>query len=82
MDDIPSPTNCLHGAYIYSTKPLARVKSIKLQKQDGVRALISSKDIPNGGENVGSISGFGIDPLFADEVARCISDRIAFVVSF
>ncbi|KAI9116831.1 hypothetical protein K1719_012197 [Acacia pycnantha] len=81
VDDIPSPTNCLHGAYIYSTKPLARVKSIKLQKQDGVRAIISSKDIPNGGENVGSASVFGIDRLFADGVAKCIGDRIAFVVA-
>ncbi|XP_028790413.1 abscisic-aldehyde oxidase-like, partial [Neltuma alba] len=81
VDDIPSPTNCLHGAYIYSTKPLARVKSIELKKLDGVRAIISSKDIPSGGENVGSISAFGIDPLFADEVARCIGDRIAFVVA-
>ncbi|KAI7752788.1 hypothetical protein M8C21_021740, partial [Ambrosia artemisiifolia] len=24
VDDIPSPLNCLHGAFIYSTKPLAR----------------------------------------------------------
>ena len=23
VDDIPSPTNCLHGAFIYETKPLA-----------------------------------------------------------
>ncbi|KAI9116810.1 hypothetical protein K1719_012176 [Acacia pycnantha] len=81
VDDIPSSKNYLHGAYIYSTKPLARVKSIKLQKQDGVRAVISSKDIPNGGENVGFIFAFSTDPLFADEVARCIGDRIAFVVA-
>ncbi|XP_028790448.1 indole-3-acetaldehyde oxidase [Neltuma alba] len=81
VDDIPSPTNTLHGAYIYSTKPLARVKSIKLQKLDGVRAIISSKDIPDGGENVGSVSTFGVDPLFADEIARCIGDHIAFVVA-
>ena len=23
VDDIPSPTNCLHEAFIYETKPLA-----------------------------------------------------------
>ena len=84
MDDIPSPSNCLHGAYIYSAKPLARIKSIKLTpelKLDGVRDIISCKDIPNGGENIGSKSIFGIAPLFAEEKARCVGDRLAFVVS-
>ncbi|XP_054817465.1 indole-3-acetaldehyde oxidase-like [Prosopis cineraria] len=82
VDDIPSPTNCLHGAYIYSTKPLARVKSIKLQQQDGVRAIISSKDIPDGGENAGSMSPYGVgEPLFAEEIVKCFGDRVAFVVA-
>ncbi|KAB2606372.1 abscisic-aldehyde oxidase [Pyrus ussuriensis x Pyrus communis] len=31
VDDIPSPKYCLHGAFIYSTKPLARVKGIKFE---------------------------------------------------
>ncbi|XP_028791047.1 indole-3-acetaldehyde oxidase-like, partial [Neltuma alba] len=81
VDDIPSPTNCLYGAYIYSTKPLARVKNIKLQQEDGVRAVISSKDIPDGGENVGSKFVFGVEPLFADEIVQCIGDRVAFLVA-
>lgn len=84
MDDIPSPSNCLHGAYIHSAKPLARVRSIKLTPElqlDGVRDIISSKDIPNGGQNLGSKTRFGDEPLFAEEIARCVGDRLAFVVS-
>ena len=85
VDDIPSPTNCLHGTFIYSTKPLARIKSIKLEpalQLEGVRGIISSKDIPIGGENVGSKTTFGgLEPLFADEIAGCVGDHLAFVVS-
>ncbi|XP_054797014.1 abscisic-aldehyde oxidase-like isoform X2 [Prosopis cineraria] len=84
VDDIPSPTNCLHGAYIYSTKPLARVKSIKLKPElqlDGVRSMISRQDIPESGENIGSKTIFGIEPLFADEITRCAGERLAVVVA-
>ena len=84
VDDIPSPPNCLHGAYIYSAKPLARVRSIKLKPElqlDGVRDIISSKDIPYGGENIGSSTIFGAEPLFAEEKASCVGERLAFVVS-
>ncbi|XP_028801323.1 indole-3-acetaldehyde oxidase [Neltuma alba] len=80
VDDIPSPTNCLYGAYIYSTKALARVKSIKLLHQEGVRAIISSNDIPQGGQNV-AFKIFGVEPLFVDEIAKCVGDRVAFVVA-
>ncbi|GLT60965.1 hypothetical protein SLA2020_337030 [Shorea laevis] len=80
VDDIPSPRNCLHGAFIYSTKPLARVNGIKFEPGlDEVSALISFKDIP--GENVGSKTKFGTEPLFADEVTQCAGQRIAFVVA-
>ncbi|XP_050904044.1 abscisic-aldehyde oxidase isoform X2 [Lathyrus oleraceus] len=84
VDDIPSPPNCLHGAYIYSSKPLARVKNIKLSPKlqlDGVRDVISSKDIPIGGENIGSKTIFGTEPLFVEEIARCVGDRLAVVVA-
>ncbi|KAG5109568.1 hypothetical protein JHK82_038791 [Glycine max] len=84
VDDIPSPSNCLHGAYIYSAKPLARVRSIKLTPElqlDGLRDIISIKDIPNGGENIGSKTIFGVEPLFAEEIARCVGERLAFVVA-
>ncbi|MCI19705.1 abscisic-aldehyde oxidase-like, partial [Trifolium medium] len=72
------------SAYIYSAKPLARITSIKLRQElelDGVRDILSSKDIPNGGENLGAKSRFGSEPLFAEEIARCVGERLAFVVS-
>lgn len=84
VDDIPSPPNCLHGAYVYSEKPLARITSIKLRQElelDGVRDILSSKDIPSGGENLGAKIFFGAETLFAEEIARCVGDRLAFVVS-
>ena len=83
MDDIPSPTNCLHGAFIYSTKPLAWVKRVKLNSkylQDSVAGIISFRDIPKGGENIGSKTIFGIEPLFADDITRCAGQALAFVV--
>ncbi|GAB4859896.1 aryl-alcohol oxidase 3 [Ancistrocladus abbreviatus] len=83
VDDIPSPTNCLHGAFIYSTKPLARVNDIRLKSEslpDGVMAIISFKDIPKGGENIGA-NLMSTEPLFADDLTRCAGDRIALVVA-
>ncbi|KAM3303270.1 abscisic-aldehyde oxidase isoform X1 [Capsicum chacoense] len=82
VDDIPSPPNCLHGAFIYSTKPLAGVKGIKLDSNiDGVISIITFKDIPSGGANVGAITISESEPLFADELARCAGERIAVVVA-
>ncbi|KAK4369582.1 hypothetical protein RND71_013374 [Anisodus tanguticus] len=84
VDDIPSPPNCLHGAFIYSTKPLAGVKGIQLEPNrltDGVTDIITFKDIPSGGSNVGAMTMFGPEPLFADDLARCAGDRIAVVVA-
>ena len=81
MDDIPSPRNCLNGAFIYSTEPLARVKGIKLKPGSStirVTALMTFRDIP--GENVDCKTIFGEEPLYADEIAQCAGDRIAFVV--
>lgn len=83
VDDIPSPPNCLHGAFIYSTKPLARIKGIDLKPdtQSGVSSVISFKDIPQGGENVGARTIFGSEPLFAEDITSCAGDRIAFLVT-
>lgn len=83
VDDIPSPNNCLYGAFIYSTKPLARVKGITFSPslpKDVVISIVSFRDIPVGGENLGSLTIIGSDPLFSDELARCAGDRVAFVV--
>lgn len=84
VDDIPSPTNCLHGAFIYSTKPLAQVKSVKIKsesQQDGIAGVISYRDIPNGGSNIGAKTMFGPEPLFADDLTRCTGQALAFVVA-
>ncbi|OWM69067.1 hypothetical protein CDL15_Pgr025254 [Punica granatum] len=84
VDDIPSPTNCLYGAFIYSMKPLVRVKSITFSPslpKDVVISVVSFQDIPIGGENLGSRTIFGSEPLFADELAHCAGDRVAFVVA-
>ncbi|KAK9022104.1 hypothetical protein V6N11_002397 [Hibiscus sabdariffa] len=82
VDDIPAPGNCLYGAFVYSTEPLARVKSITFKSRSppvGFNALISVKDIP--GKNLGCTSVFGEEPLYADEFAQFAGDRIAFVVA-
>ena len=57
MDDIPSPINCLYGAFVYSTKPLAQIKSIEFKSKSvpgGVTSLLSYKGIPEAWENIGS----------------------------
>ncbi|KAE8656722.1 Indole-3-acetaldehyde oxidase [Hibiscus syriacus] len=82
VDDIPAPGNCLYGAFVYSTEPLARVKSITFKSESppvGITALICVKDIP--GKNLGCTSVFGEEPLYADEFAQFAGDRIAFVVA-
>ncbi|GER40669.1 aldehyde oxidase [Striga asiatica] len=81
VDDIPSPANCLHGAFVCSSKPVARVKGISFKSQDEVAAVISVKDIPKEGENVGSMTVLGVEPLFADDLTRFAGDLIAFVVA-
>ncbi|CAI9105908.1 OLC1v1004935C3 [Oldenlandia corymbosa var. corymbosa] len=84
VDDIPSPPNCLYGAFIYSTKPLARIKGLDFKsgaQLSKVSAVITYKDIPEVGENVGSKTFFGFDPLFADEITRGAGELIAFVLA-
>lgn len=83
VDDIPSPTNCLYGAFIYSRRPLAWVKGLNLSRvpqPEGVIAVISTKDIPVGGHNVGARTVFGDELLFADKLTECVGQPIAFVV--
>ncbi|KAE8705768.1 Indole-3-acetaldehyde oxidase [Hibiscus syriacus] len=82
VDDIPSPKDCLYGAFIYSSEPRARVKGIKFDPDsspDGVVSLITCKDIP--GLNLGGITIFGTEPLYADELTEGVGQRIAFVVA-
>ena len=83
VDDIPSPTNCLYGAFIYSRKPLARVNGLTFSPEyqpKGVIAVISTKDIPVGGHNVGARTMFGDEVLFADKLTESVGQPLAFVV--
>ncbi|KAK9123011.1 hypothetical protein Sjap_012613 [Stephania japonica] len=84
VDDIPSPKDCLYGAFIYSTRPLARIKAIRFKSRSvtrGVVRVITFKDIPEGGKNIGVKTIFGVGPLFADEITRCCGEPIGFVVA-
>ncbi|XP_077247687.1 putative aldehyde oxidase 4 [Tasmannia lanceolata] len=84
VDDIPSPKDCLHGAFICSTRPLARVKGIEFKTSlasQRIVTLISAKDIPRGGENIGSQSIFGTEPLFADDLAQFAGQPLGFVIA-
>ncbi|CAH8362354.1 unnamed protein product [Eruca vesicaria subsp. sativa] len=84
VDDIPSPENCLYGAFIYSTMSLARIKSIGFKENrvpEGVLGIITYKDIPKGGQNVGTKGFFASDLLFAEEVTHCSGQLIAFLVA-
>ncbi|KAG6605843.1 Indole-3-acetaldehyde oxidase, partial [Cucurbita argyrosperma subsp. sororia] len=84
VDDVPSPTNCLYGAFIYSKKPLARVKDLTFppkSQPEGVVAVISARDIPVGGHNIGATTLFGDEDLFADKLTEGASQLLAFVVA-
>ncbi|KAJ4969693.1 hypothetical protein NE237_002792 [Protea cynaroides] len=84
VDDIPSPKDCLHGAFIYSTKPLAHVKGIKFKTTSlprGVFGVISVKDIPAGGKNIGINPILGYEPLFADGLTEYAGQALALVVA-
>lgn len=82
VDDIPSPRDCLYGAFIYSTKPLAHVKDVKLSSSaHKVVSVVSASDIPKEGSNVGASTIFGSEPLFADSVAEYAGQPISLVVS-
>ncbi|XP_010521612.1 PREDICTED: abscisic-aldehyde oxidase-like isoform X2 [Tarenaya hassleriana] len=85
VDDIPSLPKCVHGAFICSTQPFARIKSIGFKENvipTGVLALITVKDIPQGGQNIAYLtSDLDSGPLFADELAESTGQRIALVVA-
>lgn len=85
VDDIPAPKDCVYGAFIYSTEPLAHVKSIELNpslKQLKTLGVVTVKDIPEGGSNVGANTIFGPEPLFGDPVTQCAGEPLGLVVWF
>ncbi|ONK74265.1 uncharacterized protein A4U43_C03F4480 [Asparagus officinalis] len=84
VDDIPSPKDCLYGAFIYSTKPLARIKSIDFRStlsSQKIISFVSTDDIPEGGTNIGSASLFGSEPLFADSLAQYAGQPLGVVIA-
>ncbi|CAN6180235.1 unnamed protein product [Urochloa humidicola] len=84
VDDIPAPKNCVYGEFIYSTQPLAYVKSIKFKSSlasEKIIDVVSAKDIPSGGENIGSTFTFGDEPLFGDPVAEYAGQALGVVIA-
>lgn len=64
--------------------PLARIKSIRFKENrvpEGVVGIITYKDIPKSGKNVGTKGFFASDVLFAEEITQCAGQIIAFLVS-
>ncbi|XBI04139.1 hypothetical protein VPH35_132476 [Triticum aestivum] len=74
VDDILAPKNCLYGEFIYSTRPLAYVENIKFKP-----SLV--KDIPGGGQNIGSSFMFGDEPLFGAPVAEYVGQALGVVIA-
>uniref|UniRef100_A0A0E0HZ50 aldehyde oxidase n=1 Tax=Oryza nivara TaxID=4536 RepID=A0A0E0HZ50_ORYNI len=85
VDDIPAPKNCLYGEFIYSTQPLANVKSIKFKPSlasKKILTVVSAKDIPTGGRNIGSTFLFGDEePLFGDPIAEFAGQALGVVIA-
>ncbi|KAF8659336.1 hypothetical protein HU200_058539 [Digitaria exilis] len=85
VDDIPAPKDCLYGAFIYSTHPHVHVKSINFKSSlasQKVITVITAKDIPNGGKNVGSCFMMLEDEeLFGDPVAEFAGQNIGVVIA-
>lgn len=84
VDDIPSPQDCLYGAFIYSTRPLANIKGIKLKSTPASRkviAVVSANEVPIGGKNIGSSSIFGSEPLFANSLTEYAGQPLGLVIA-
>ncbi|CAA6653769.1 unnamed protein product [Spirodela intermedia] len=88
VDDIPSPIGCLHGAFVYGTRPLVPVKEVNLKNQTAAAteepvAFISVRDIPSGGKNIGAgiMAIFGDDPLFGSSCADYAGQPLGLVVA-
>ncbi|XP_011621346.1 indole-3-acetaldehyde oxidase [Amborella trichopoda] len=83
-DDIPSPKDCLYGAFVYSRKPFAHIKHIEVESalaSPGVVSFVSAKDIPNGGQNVGLKAIFGEEPMFADDLTEFAGQPLGVMVA-
>ncbi|XP_073004878.1 indole-3-acetaldehyde oxidase-like [Typha latifolia] len=84
VDDIPAPENCLYGAFIYSTRPLAHVRGIKFGSSlasQKIVSVVSVNDIPKGGENVGASFVFGSESLFAGSLTEYAGQPLGVVIA-
>uniref|UniRef100_J3N0T9 Aldehyde oxidase/xanthine dehydrogenase a/b hammerhead domain-containing protein n=1 Tax=Oryza brachyantha TaxID=4533 RepID=J3N0T9_ORYBR len=86
VDDIPAPKDCLYGAFIYSTHPRAHIKGVNFRSSlasQKVITVITAKDIPTGGENVGScfLPMLGDEALFADPVSEFAGQNFGVVIA-
>ncbi|KAH9323776.1 hypothetical protein KI387_018415 [Taxus chinensis] len=84
VDDIPSPENCLYGAYVYSKKALALIKKVDVKhalESPSVVSYISSTDIPKQGKNVGAEALFGGEILLAEDTVECFGQPIGLMVA-
>uniref|UniRef100_A0ACD6A1H5 Uncharacterized protein n=2 Tax=Avena sativa TaxID=4498 RepID=A0ACD6A1H5_AVESA len=85
VDDIPAPKDCLYGAFIYSTHPHAHIKGVNFKSSlaaQKVITVISAKDIPAGGKNVGTcFPGLGEEALFGDPVSEFAGQNVGIVIA-
>lgn len=84
VDDISAPKDCLYGAFIYSTHPHAHIKGVNFRSSlasQKVITVITLKDIPTNGKNIGSCSPMlGDEALFVDPVSEFAGQNIGVVV--
>jgi abscisic-aldehyde oxidase len=83
VDDIPSPENCLHGAFVYSQEAFAKVQHIDLKaalESAGIVTYVSALDVPPGGKNVSAATIFHQEPLFATDVVEYVGHLLGVVV--
>ncbi|XP_073004974.1 indole-3-acetaldehyde oxidase-like isoform X2 [Typha latifolia] len=84
VDDIPSPENCLYGAFINSTRPLAHIRGIKFSSSlasQKIVTIVSANDIPKGGKNIGAKFIFGSEPLFAESLTEFAGQPLGLVIA-
>uniref|UniRef100_A0ACD5TTY2 Uncharacterized protein n=1 Tax=Avena sativa TaxID=4498 RepID=A0ACD5TTY2_AVESA len=85
VDDIPAPKDCLYGAFIYGTHPHANIEGVNFKSSlaaQKVITVITAKDIPVGGKNIGtSYPMLGDEALFGDPVSEFAGQSIGIVIA-
>ncbi|KAH7661602.1 Indole-3-acetaldehyde oxidase protein, partial [Dioscorea alata] len=84
VDDIPSPKDCLYGAFIYSTRPLAHVKGFEFKStlaSEKIITVVSSKDVPSGGKNTVVNPVLGEEPVLASNFTEYAGQPLGIVIA-